>query len=152
MQALTAKLKRLQKGESPPVGQMLLVTQVPNSARPQRPCTDLFLKRAEGMWVELKDQKAAARTLGDVWSMCGGYSKKRLQVRLVAEVLQELGLGAKNVVKRIRAWAAPGSKLGVRKRDFVKVKARSGRGAANRWAASRATCSKLWSALQKRRA
>ena len=84
-----------------------------------------------------------------VWKACAKHKQKGQVLAIVSEFLKRAKMtSSSNYTKeRIDVWTKRGSKLGVRKRDFCKVKTKAGAGKQRRWAASKATLRKVWPRL-----
>ena len=77
------------------------------------------------------------------------HKQKGQVLAIVSEFLKRANMtSSSNYTKeRIDVWTKRGSKLGVMKRDFSKVKTKAGAGKQRRWAASKATFRKVWPRL-----
>ena len=152
--AAELNFKKMQRLSVPPVGQLLLVTQVSGSTRPRTLQQQLLLATAAGRgWVELKPGCPAAvppsLSFERVWKACAKHKQKGQVLAIVSEFLKRAKMtSSSNYTKeRIDVWTKRGSKLGVMKRDFSKVKTKAGAGKQRRWAASKATFRKVWPRL-----
>ena len=79
---------------------------------------------------------------------CADHKEGRVVLKLVPDYLQHAGLCAHNSERTIDAWTTAAAGLGVRKRDFRKVSVATGRGNAERWAATVRTLEKVWPSLR----
>ena len=84
-----------------------------------------------------------------VWKACAKHKQRGQGLAIVSEFLKRANMtsSSKHIKGRIDVWTKRGSKLGVRKRDFCKVKTKAGAGKQRRWAASKATLRKVWPRL-----
>ena len=130
-------------------GQLLLVTQVSGTDSPVRLAAKLFYTTGSE-WLELKaGSDPEALTFDKVWGRCAAHNAgNNTDVALVSEFMQRAGEATKHVSERVGVWAQSG--LGVTKRNFFKVKVRTGSGARDRWAASKKTLHKVWPVLRTR--
>ena len=129
-------------------GQLLLVTQVSGSSKPERLATKLFYTTGAG-WLELQPRNAEALTFDKVWGKCAAYTTGNgLDVVTVSEFLAFAGETNKHVLERVGVWTKGG--FGVRKTNFFKVKVVAGTGARGRWCATKKTLYKIWPVLRTR--
>ena len=102
-------------------------------------------------WKELNLSGCGAPSFNDVCDKCAAHwTSNNREVLTVTDFLLHPGEGTKHVLERINVWTARGSGLGLKKKDFVKVKTPTGTGSRLRWAASRATLRTVWPQLRKR--
>ncbi len=129
-------------------GQLLLVTQVSGSSKPERLATKLFYTTGAGR-LELQPRNAEALTFDKVWGKCAAYTTGNgLDVVTVSEFLAFAGETNKHVLERVGVWTKGG--FGVRKTNFFKVRVVAGTGARKRWCATKKTLYKIWPVLRTR--
>ena len=131
-------------------GQLLLVTQVSASSRPTALAKKLFYTTGKE-WKELNLSGCVTLSFNDVCDQCAAHwTANNREVPTVTDFLLHSGEGTKHVLERINVWTARGSGLGLKNKDFVKVKVPTGTGSRLRWAASRAALPTVWPQLRKR--
>lgn len=138
-------------------GQLLLVAQVSGSSRPAALATKLFYYDGSACceWGEIMPntfRAAQMPTFDQVWAKCEQLkaNNSKVHVAAVSEFLGHVGEDGDHTLQKIKAWTARGARLGVKRRQFMKARAKSGSGPRSRWAASRATMYKVWPALRAR--
>ncbi len=104
-------------------GQLLLVTQVSASSRPTALAKKLFYTTGKE-WKELSLSGCGTLSFNDVCDKCAAHwTSNNREVPTVTDFLLHSGEETKHVLERTNVWTARGSGLGLKKKDFVKVKA-----------------------------